>query len=69
MVDSLEPKAAGTVTNQPGGKSDVTHERQREAAGDPSAAGPIPERAASQAEDLTHTTDGELVEHGYGHGV
>ena len=69
MVDSLEPKAAGTVTNQPDGRSDVTHERQREPAGDPPASGPIPERAASKVEDFTQTTDGELVEHGYGHGV
>ena len=68
MVDSLESKAAGPVTDQPAGRSDVTHEHQREAAGDP-AAGPIPERAASQVEDVTRTTDGELVEHGYGHGV
>ena len=69
MVDSLESKAAGTVTDQPGGRSDVTHEREREAAGDPAAAGPIPERAAAQVDDFTQTTDGELVEKGYGHGV
>ena len=69
MVESLESKAAGTVTGQPGGRSDVTHEHQREAAGDPAAAAPIPERAASQVEDFTRTTDGELVEPGYGHGV
>jgi hypothetical protein len=69
MVDSLESKAAGTVTDQPDGRSDVTHERQREAAGDPPTAGPHPERTTSQVEDFTRTTDGELVEHGYGHGV
>lgn len=69
MVDSLESKADGTVTDQPGGRSDVTHDRQREAAGDSAAAGPIPERAAAQVEDFTQTPDGELVEHGYGHGV
>jgi hypothetical protein len=68
MADSMESKAAATTFDQPRVKSDGTHERQREPAGDP-AAGPVLERAVSQVEDFTRATDGELVEPGYGHGV
>lgn len=68
MADSMESTAAGMVFDQPGVKSDGTHERQTEPAGDP-ASGPMLERAVSQVEDFTRETDGELVEPGYGHGV
>jgi hypothetical protein len=62
-------KADGTAWNQPGAKPDDRSKRQRAAAAGSPAAAPTRERTVPCDDESTLTSDGELVEPGYGHGV